>query len=735
MPIQQMLLGVGGGSDASYFVATLNSSNDERGNGVAVGSDGSIYVCGGGSGDIYKYDSSGVLQWQRYWDVGGSWKKIAIDSSDNVYVTNRYNQSISVLVKYNSSGVYQWNATLYNNHSSHYFQPQDVSIDSNDNIYVAGYVLDLSGTTTYKALVMKYNTVGQLEWYRIYNASGYNSMDCYGCTTDSSGNVYITGGANQSSGNYNRPYVAKINSSGSPQWCAGVIMPLNQSSGSTSVGFDVAVDNSGNAYLAGGGNQNTGNGPDHFLIKFNSSGGVVWSNFAGYSLNSDETKGVTTDSSGNIYSVGLMNQNTSGNYPTAAIFKHNSSGTLQFVRTLRNSNASYSGVYTYITAENIEIDSDNNLYIAGMTNKSTQDTSSPSDEVVVVKLPGDGSLTGTYGSFTYADASSYAHSNNINTLGTASYSLTDNSSTYSPSTGSLSRTEGATSLTSVTTLFNAIGGGGGGPAAPGQQEYTTPGTYTWTCPAGVTSVSVVCIGGGGTGGAYGGSGGSLAYKNNITVTPGQTYTIIVGNTNSQVSGSPYSFTAESSSAFNCVASGGEGGYSGSAAGSFKSIGSGYDGGGRGGLASGDFYQSGIGYKEGAGGGAGGYSGDGGNAGKGDCSGSTSISDYKRAPTAGSGGGGGGGTPGSSTSNGGGGGGTGIYGQGSNGAAGSYPSSQFGQGGSGGANGTDPYGGQYGGGSAGQSGSTTPNMSAQHGAVRFIWPGDQRQFPSTRTADE
>ena len=60
------------------------------------------------------------------------------------------------------------------------------------------------------------------------------------------------------------------------------------------------------------------------------------------------------------------------------------------------------------------------------------------------------------------------------------------------------------------------GGGGGGSSAP-QQEYTSPGTYYWTCPSGVSSVSVVCIGAGGTGGAYGGSGGSLAYKNNISV--------------------------------------------------------------------------------------------------------------------------------------------------------------------------------------------------------------------------
>ena len=260
----------------------------------------------------------------------------------------------------------------------------------------------------------------------------------------------------------------------------------------------------------------------------------------------------------------------------------------------------------------------------------------------------------------------------------------------------------------------------------GQQAFTTPGTHTWTCPAGVTSVCVVCIGGGGTGGAYGGSGGSLAYKNNITVTPGQTYTIVVGNTNSQISGSPWSYTAESSSAFGTVASGGEGGYSGSSTSTFKSIGSNYDGGGRGGLASSDWFVSGYGYKGGAGGGAGGYSGDGGNGGKG-----VTGAGGDTAPTAGSGGGGGGGMPPTSGSSGSGGG-TGIFGEGTSGAAGTS-SSPNGKGGSGGGDGTQPYGGQYGGGSGNTSMSTTQNMNAQHGAVRIIW-GTGRSFPSTLTAD-
>ena len=68
--------------------------------------------------------------------------------------------------------------------------------------------------------------------------------------------------------------------------------------------------------------------------------------------------------------------------------------------------------------------------------------------------------------------------------------------------------------------------------------YETPGTYTWVAPAGVTTVSAVVVGGGGAGGALsasqprwsrGGGGGGLSYGNNISVTPGSGYTIVVGS--------------------------------------------------------------------------------------------------------------------------------------------------------------------------------------------------------------
>lgn len=292
-------------------------------------------------------------------------------------------------------------------------------------------------------------------------------------------------------------------------------------------------------------------------------------------------------------------------------------------------------------------------------------------------------------------------------------------------------------------------------------------TTNWTVPSGVTSISVVCIGSGGGGKAYGsftkpggGGGGSLSYKNNISVTPGETLSITYGygvrdRADLAVKGSCSTIwrgTAFSSgSTLLCGAaggtsatepsgdgiangSGGPGGYrlnhngttspaiiTTSGTGGFTSS----DGGARGGNGG----TATTNTRAAGGGGAGGYGGIGG-------SGGTSGDG-----TAGSGGGGGGG--GSGTNTGGPGGGTSPYGQESDGAAG--VAGTDGTVGGGGTisnwNGQDwplkgyAYGG--GGGSEIRDGiwSSSTEGAGGKGCVRIIWPGDARQFPSTRTADE
>ena len=244
------------------------------------------------------------------------------------------------------------------------------------------------------------------------------------------------------------------------------------------------------------------------------------------------------------------------------------------------------------------------------------------------------------------------------------------------------------------------------------------GTYTWKCPPGVTSVCVVAIGGGcgSTTPTYTTpmGGGGLGWKNNIAVTPGENYTVVVGRAGDYLQAEAP--TSGSGGASYFISTGVVAGYGGGQPTGGSYVG---DGGGNGGSGSSN-----------SGGGAGGYTGKGGDGNQN-----------------GAGGGGGGGGSYSSTHGYASGGGTGPFGQGPSGAY--APSGPGGQGGSGGESGSggenvwlslggaNMHGGNYGGGS-GQGGNSNQSGGNKlyrggRGCVRIIW-GAGRSFPSTGTGD-
>ena len=145
---------------------------------------------------------------------------------------------------------------------------------------------------------------------------------------------------------------------------------------------------------------------------------------------------------------------------------------------------------------------------------------------------------------------------------------------------------------------------------PAYASYTQVGTYSWLCPAGVTSVDVVCIGGGGWGGGgsqfiSGGGGGGTGWKNNIAVTPGSSYTVRVGQNNSSTGANGNSRSYFISEGTVCGYEGRAGSGTGGGGGTY--IGTGGGNGGTGGT-----YTAGVAFFAGGGGGAGGYTGNGGN---------------------------------------------------------------------------------------------------------------------------
>lgn len=269
------------------------------------------------------------------------------------------------------------------------------------------------------------------------------------------------------------------------------------------------------------------------------------------------------------------------------------------------------------------------------------------------------------------------------------------------------------------------------PPPQGQSLFSSPGTYTFTVPARVSTISAVAVGGGGGGSyiwSYGaGGGGGTAWIAGLPVTPGETFTVGVGGGGSTWSyegsrpGDNSYLRRNSNGTDHIIGYGsGRGGpnSAGGASGGYSFTGGSSGGGGRGGYTNWNWPY--------AGGGAGGYQGHGGdyNAGQGYGGGGAAghmHSSYW-------------GTPG--------GGGVGIYGQGSDGYNRGY--GRGGGGGSGGGHGGDGepyhyygrgdiYGGLYGGGAGGSGSAYYGGGTGGNGAVRIIW-GPNRAYPATNTGD-
>jgi hypothetical protein len=209
-------------------VAPLYGSTDnDFGNGIAVDSSGNVYVTGynfqswgsplnphAGGWDmvIVKLDSDGAYQWHTFYgstdnDFGNG---IAVDSSGNVYVTGESYDSWGsplnshagsgytdlAIVKLDSAGVYQWH-TFYGSTSSDY--GSDIAVDNSGNVYVTGESFVTwgsplnphAGNGFSDIVIVKLNSSGAYQWHTFYGSISYDNGR--GIAVDSSGNAYVAG--------------------------------------------------------------------------------------------------------------------------------------------------------------------------------------------------------------------------------------------------------------------------------------------------------------------------------------------------------------------------------------------------------------------------------------------------------------------------------------------------------------------------------------------------------------
>jgi hypothetical protein len=278
-----------------------------RSAGAVLDSSGNIYLAGLTSSldfILFKCDENGIQQWNRTW--GGIWSDyclgLALDSSNNVYLvgnTQSFGTAGSydmVLIKYNENGVKLWNHTWGGIDDE---IGEAVAVDSSNNVYISGR------TAYYDVVLVKYNGNGVQLWNRTWG--GNSNDDSSGIAVDSSDNVYLGVTTWSFGAQHNAMVLMKYDSSGVLQWNRTWDTIEYDYSGGVTVG------SSGNVYLAGTTEKldffSEIEQQDIVLLEYDTSGVQIWTRTWGVSsaeYQLQATYGVGADSFGNIYITGAI---------------------------------------------------------------------------------------------------------------------------------------------------------------------------------------------------------------------------------------------------------------------------------------------------------------------------------------------------------------------------------------------------------------------------------------------
>lgn len=277
--------------------------------GVTGAPDGNFYVGVGQSGTDYvmKFNgTTGAVIWQRSLSRGqgnSSVPKncIAVDGSNNVYFTKRDGSGGSrrvALVKYNSSGVLQWQRQIYTSvFGESNTEPGSVSVSADGTLIALTmtYVSESPNPARYRGGTLLYNSSGTLQWQRYIRSTSLSSyIELNASMFDSSNNIYVSGFMQEAGGGL----IAKYNSSGTLQW---------QNAWSAGKGFGLGMDSSNNIYISTGEDPNTGT--NFNLLKINTSGTFI-ANADGANGGIPLMPNMAVDANGNTYGM-----RTEGNNP------------------------------------------------------------------------------------------------------------------------------------------------------------------------------------------------------------------------------------------------------------------------------------------------------------------------------------------------------------------------------------------------------------------------------------
>ncbi|MHA1674253.1 MAG: PKD domain-containing protein [Promethearchaeota archaeon] len=320
---------------------------------------------------------SPILNWDALWDGGGldQGYDVAFDSNYGFFITG-YTYSYGaggpdlLLMNYFPNGTLKWYETFGGANLDY---GSKLVLDSFGNIYVIGRT-NSYGNGDFDALLLKYNYTGDLQWNRTWGGSGLEIGSGIAMYDDNT--IYITGKTSSFGSLGTDLLVLKFNSSGDLLW--------NTTWGAADVdyGSSIAVNFDGHLFIAGGTNSMGEGGYDVCFLEFDSNGVLLWNDTWG-GTSDDIGSELEIDPFGNKYimgdtkSFGLGGEIVGQTGDDIAILKYDQSNNFLWNKTF--------GTTFNEKGRGLTIDSFGNLIISGCTLYETS-----INQLLLVKFDNDG---------------------------------------------------------------------------------------------------------------------------------------------------------------------------------------------------------------------------------------------------------------------------------------------------------------------------------------------------------
>ena len=326
------------------------------------------------------------LRWNKTYDLRADEMGIDIaydavfDSQKHLYVVGEVADISSswMLKRYDALGVenLSWNKSI--NYGS-IEKPYGVAVDSQDNVYVAGYLTDSMSLSAWHIKKYYPNASEEItEWNKTFwdsNAGNVNVLPARGIAVDSQDNIYVVGYGDNLVSNLatNRDWwIKRFNRSGTEnttQWNKSFNAGYDGGMGGRDFAYAAAVDSQDSLYVVGSLERAEFVGTyDWWMKKFylNDSEEVTeWNKtFRSVSSINDEAYSVAVDSQDNVYVAGYSTSNNSAVDRYWVIKKYNRSGTeivAGWDKVFNLSEDLLAGDYAY----DVGVDFQDNVYVVG----------------------------------------------------------------------------------------------------------------------------------------------------------------------------------------------------------------------------------------------------------------------------------------------------------------------------------------------------------------------------------